>query len=400
MMLVSTDTLPKPPGAIETSDARRRSLVAASLAHALHDGYTDSIYAFLPVWQAQFGLSYATMAVLRALYYASMGGLQMPADHVLRAWSSRRALLMSTLLAALGLAIVALPWGAATLCMGLVVAGAGSSIQHPRASMLVADAYGRASRGPLGIYNFSGDLGKATLPALVALLLPVMAWPSVLWLMAALGVLVAMALARWIPRHPTGPGYTAEPRPAGSRHGFTVLMTIGALDTATRMGYLLFLPFLVHGKGGGSSTVGVALALLFAGGALGKAVCSWIGGRLGVTGSVMATEAATGVLIVATLFTPLSGTLLVLPLLGMVLNGTSSILYAMVPDFARGDTSRAFARFYTGVIVSGGLAPIVYGALADHSSRTIGIVAAAVTATVILPLVAMLRLDRSGAPLH
>jgi FSR family fosmidomycin resistance protein-like MFS transporter len=84
--------------------------------------------------------------------------------------------------------------------------------------------------------------------------------------------------------------------------------------------------------------------------------------------------------------------LAVLPLLGVVLNGTSSVLHGTVPDLApKGDTGRAFALFYTGVIGAGGLAPIAYGAIADHSSRTAGILAAALTAAAIIPLVLALR---------
>ena len=44
-----------------------------------------------------------------------------------------------------------------------------------------------------------------------------------------------------------------------------------------------------------------------------------------------------------------------------------------------------------GVIGSGGLAPIAYGAIADHTNRTVGIVAAALTAAVIIPLILALR---------
>jgi FSR family fosmidomycin resistance protein-like MFS transporter len=70
-----------------------------------------------------------------------------------------------------------------------------------------------------------------------------------------------------------------------------------------------------------------------------------------------------------------------------VLNGTSSVLYGTVPELApKGDTGRAFALFYTGVIGSGGLAPIAYGAIADHSSQTVGILAAAATAALIVPM--------------
>jgi MFS transporter, FSR family, fosmidomycin resistance protein len=374
------------------SPSKRRSLIAACLAHALHDGYTDGLYAFLPVWQTQFGLSYAGLAVVRALYYGTMGGLQVPGDKLVRALSPRAALVLSTAIAATGFMIMALPLGFAGLCGGLVLAGLGSSIQHPRGSLLVTDTYAPASRGALGIYNFSGDLGKAMLPAVAALLLPILAWRPVIGLMALLGFAVAFGLLALAPQ-------TISPLPRSNavvhgpaRSGFALLMTIGAFDTATRMGYLLFLPFLIHARGGTSPDVGLGLALLFVGGALGKATCNWLGAHLGVIGSVVATETATALLIVVTLSLPLLPMLLVLPLLGIVLNGTSSVLYGTVPELApNGDTGRAFALFYTGVIGTGGLAPIAYGVIADHSNQTIGVFAAAATAALIVPMVLGLR---------
>ncbi len=371
----------------------RHPLLGACLAHGLHDGYTDHPYALLPLWQTQFGLSYAGLAVLRALYYGTMSGLQVPGDRLIRSLGPRAALALSTFVAASGFLVMALPLGFPGLCLGLVLAGLGSSIQHPRASLLVTQTYGAASRGPLGIYNFAGDLGKATLPALVALLLPVLAWRSVVGLRAALGYGIGFVLLALVP---TRPAIAAMPRKASTQHkgasGFILLMTIGALDTATRMGYLLFLPFLITDRGGSSATIGLGLALLFIGGALGKATCSWLGQRLGVIGSVVATEAATALLIAATLALPLTPMLALLPLLGVVLNGTSSVLYGTVPELApKGATGRAFAWFYTGVSGAGGLAPIAYGAIADQSSQTIGILAAAATAALILPLVLALR---------
>jgi hypothetical protein len=62
------------------ASSKSRSLFAACLTHVLHDGYTDQLYALLPAWQAQFGLSYMGLAIVRALYYGTMGGLQVPAN--------------------------------------------------------------------------------------------------------------------------------------------------------------------------------------------------------------------------------------------------------------------------------------------------------------------------------
>jgi FSR family fosmidomycin resistance protein-like MFS transporter len=379
-------------GRITRWSPQRRNLAGACLAHLLHDGYTDQLYALLPVWQAEFGLTYAGLAVIRALYSGTMGGFQLPANRLTARLGPRAALALATFLAAAGFLVMALPFGLPGLCIGLVVAGIGSSIQHPRASVLVTQTYGAASRGPLSIYNFAGDLGKSTLPAIVALLLLVMSWRPVVGIMALLGLAIAFALLALIPRQPfVAP---AENTRAGGRdgRGFGLLLTIGIFDTATRMGYLLFLPFLLHAKGGGGSTVGLGLALLFIGGALGKACCGWLGQHLGVVWSVIATEALTALFMLATLGLPLTPMLAVLPLLGIVLNGTSSVLYGTVPELAKkGEAGRAFAIFYTGVLGAGGLAPIAYGAIADHWSRTIGIVAAALTAAAIIPMALALR---------
>src|SRR5580692_2955209 len=97
MLVTETVNFAKP-----SAPSKRRSLIAACLAHMLHDGYTDGLYAFLPVWQTQFGLSYAGLAVVRALYYGTMGGLQMPADRLLARLGPRAALALATFVAAAG----------------------------------------------------------------------------------------------------------------------------------------------------------------------------------------------------------------------------------------------------------------------------------------------------------
>lgn len=381
MFTVMTDVLSLPD--------RRASLRGACVGHALHDGYTDLLYALLPVWQAQFGLSYAGLAGLRALYYGTMSGLQVPGSRLTRAFGARAALAGCTLVAAAGFALMSLPLGMAGLCLGLLLAGLGSSIQHPRGSLVVTNAYGTAARGPLGIYNFAGDVGKAALPALVALLLPVLAWQSVTALMAGIGVLAALALVRLLPTGGEGAGgKTHAAGSGGDWGGFGLLMAVGGLDSAVRMGYLLFLPFLVQGRGGDSTVVGIALALLFIGGALGKAGCGWLGARLGVVRSVAATELLTALLILITLFVPLAALLALLPVLGMVLNGTSSVLYGTVPELApEGDTGRAFAYFYTAATGSGALAPMLFGAVADRLGQDAGVIAAGLSAVVVVPLV-------------
>ena len=84
------------------SSSKSRNLFGACLAHILHDGYTDQLYALLPAWQGQFGLSYMGLAIVRALYYGTMGGLQVPADRITSRFKPRSVLALSTFLAAAG----------------------------------------------------------------------------------------------------------------------------------------------------------------------------------------------------------------------------------------------------------------------------------------------------------
>ena len=111
-----------------------------------------------------------------------------------------------------------------------------------------------------------------------------------------------------------------------------MLLAIGVLDSAARMGFPLFLAFLLQAKGAPLTTVGLALSLVFIGGALGKAACGWLGARLGLLATVITTEAGTAAAILAVLALPLAPSLCLLPLLGVMLNGTSSVLYGTVPE--------------------------------------------------------------------
>jgi predicted MFS family arabinose efflux permease len=84
---------------------------------------------------------------------------------------------------------------------------------------------------------------------------------------------------------------------------------------------------------------------------------------------------------------PLAAVFVVLPVLGMMLNGTSSVLYGTVPELApRQHPERAFALFYTGTIGAGALAPVLFGVLGDAFGPVVATVATAATGSAILPL--------------
>jgi MFS family permease len=367
-------------------------LTLAGIAHALHDGYTDLIYVLLPVWQAEFALGYGMLAVVRGLYAGTMAALQLPAGLLAERFGARTILVAGTALAAIGFAIAGVAGGLVGLCIGLSLSGAGSSTQHPIASTAVAQAFGEEARGPLGTYNFTGDLGKAAFPPLAAMLLTMMSWRASLEVLAVIGLVVAVVIALMMPRI----DFKAQDEPEGAgevdRIGFWILFAMGVLDSAVRMALLTFLPFLLQAKGASLPVIGLALAAVFIGGAAGKFGCGLLGKRFGMLHTVILTEVSTAVLIMLVLATPLIGALVLMPVLGFMLNGTSSVLYGTVPELVpQKQTARAFALFYTGTIGSGALTPIIYGFAGDVIGAQWATVATAVTALAVCPLALMLQ---------
>jgi MFS family permease len=170
------------------------------------------------------------------------------------------------------------------------------------------------------------------------------------------------------------------------------------IDNATRAAFLTFLPFILTAKGASVQTIGLALAFVFAGGAAGKLVCTYIGNRLGIVGTVWLTESVTAAGMLAILPLPLEVALTVLPVIGVALNGTSSVLYGSVPELVVPEKrTRAFSIFYTGAIGSGALAPTVYGLLGDAAGMTTAVTIAAAILLITLPLTLALKPALAGS---
>jgi MFS transporter, FSR family, fosmidomycin resistance protein len=389
----------------ELSRDQRRAASVAAVAHALHDGYTDLIYIMLPLWQAEFGLDYAALGVLRGVFVGAMASLQIPAGLVSERLGVPLVLALGTALAGLGYCLAGASSGFAMLLGALFIGGLGASTQHPIASALVARAFaGPRSLKALGTYNFAGDIGKMTLPAAASLLFVVLPWRHALMLLGGFGVVAAAAVFVAMPRFAAG---TPEKKRDGNgarrspprAYGFPLLLSVGVIDSATRMAFLTFLPFVLTAKGASLPTIGGALTLVFAGGAAGKLVCAFIGASIGAVATVWLTETVTALGIVALLPLPLDAALFLLPVVGVALNGTSSVLYGSVPELVEpARRTRAFGIFYTGTIGAGAVSPALYGLLGDAVGVPSALVVVAAMVLLTLPITLLLRPALTTAP--
>jgi FSR family fosmidomycin resistance protein-like MFS transporter len=384
--------------------SRARAVLAAACSiHFVHDGFSDILYVLLPIWASEFRLTFAQVGIIRTAYSGGMAAFQIPAGLLAERWGERRLLAAGTAVTACGFIAAGMVGGFLSLLAVLLVAGLGSGVQHPLSSSLVAKAYETGPRrAALGTYNFSGDLGKVAVPAAVAFAALVVGWRTASAIYGVIGLAAAVAILGVLTRVTTDmPEAIVDERPNtplaaasgwGIRdlRGFQALTAIGMIDNATRTAFLTFLPFALIAKGSSVAGVGTALALLFAGGAVGKFACGLVAERLGVIRTVVLTEAATALGSLVLIPSPLPVSLAILPLMGVALNGTSSVLYGTVADLVTADRrSRAYGLYYTVTIMASALAPSVYGVIGDLAGvpATLVVVSALVLTTIPLCLV-------------
>ncbi len=380
----------------------RATLATASAAHVVHDGFSNLILLFLPVWAEELHLTLTQVGLLRAAYMGALGFLQLPAGLLGEKHGARTMLGIGTALVGIGYLALGFAGGFITLFIFLALAGFGSSAQHPLASTLVSRSHdGSSRRAALGFYNFAGDVGKVALPGLVGLALLAITWREAAFGCGLLGLASALAIFLAVGRlndrkEPAKHESQAADPPKGwgikDKTGFRALSAIAIIDNATRSCFFTFIPFLLTAKGASVQEVGLALSLVFGGGAFGKFILGMVAARIGVARSIIATEVATAIGIGIILALPLVPALVILPLVGVALNGTSTVLYGSVADLVEPERhSRAFGLFYTFVTGAGAVAPAIYGVVSDFTGVpvTLGIAAAVVLTT--LPLTRLLK---------
>jgi MFS family permease len=377
----------------------KRTLATCCATHTLHDGLSDASYVLLPLLAQTFGLSLSQVGLIRSAHRAAMATFQIPAGLVAERFGSRRLLALGTLVA--GGAFVALGNAAGfwMILGALFLAGVGSAVQHPLCSTIIAHAYpAEGRRAALGTYNFSGDVGKFAFGGILSLALVAgIAWQAtvvafgVVALLTAATVFLVVVDARPARER-------AAPRPASAgwgirdARGFGALCAIEVIDSSTRTGFLTFIAFLLIAKGLPEGWAAAAVPLVLVGGMAGKLACGLLAERLGIVRMIVVTELATGAGILASLALPAAAAFLLLPLLGVVLQGTSSVLYATIGELVEEDRlPRAFGLFYTIGSVCGIAAPLGFGLVGDRFGVATAIAAIGVAILLTVPLAGLLK---------
>jgi MFS transporter, FSR family, fosmidomycin resistance protein len=383
----------------------KRTLKTCCGAHVVHDGLSDVSYVLLPLLAQTFGLSLTQVGVIRTAHRAAMAAFQIPAGLIAERFGERNLLALGTLIS--GLAFIALGFasGYVMILVALFFAGMGSAVQHPLASTIISHAYpGEGRRTALGTYNFAGDVGKFIFGGIVSLcVLAGISWQAPVVGFGVAGIAAALVILMFVTNTHTHTAEQPKPKIHGwgirNKPAFAALCVVDMVDSMTRTGFLTFIAFLLIAKGVPEGWAALAVPLVLVGGMAGKYLCGVLAERLGVIRTIVITEAATGVGILTTLALPGMATFILLPLVGVVLQGTSSVIYGTIGDLVEQDKlPRAFAMVYTVGAVCGLASPIIYGLLGDAIGIEKTIFISGIVVLLTLPLALVLRAAIARAP--
>jgi MFS family permease len=389
---------------IPTQRRRKLTLATCSAFHGIQDGLSAALYVILPTLAAAFGLSYAQVGVIRAVKNTAMALFELPSGMLSERLGERALLVFGLLCAGCGYLALSVSPGVAAVALSLFIVGFGSAFQHALSSSIISKTFqGSGARTALGAYNSAGDVGKLAFTAFYSLAMGMgIAWQGVVAGFGMIGVAGAVFLFFVLRRLGVGGRPTADARAEtaagdggwGIRdgRGFTALAVIVFLDIGVQSGFLTFLAFLMLEKQVPAGLAAFAVVLTLAGGIFGKVGCGFLADRIGIRRSLVLAECLTAVGIVAILLSPTLVAYLLLPVLGLVLQGSSSITYGTVSEFVSAERrSRGFAVIYSVASAASIAGPIAFGVIGDSFGLAAAMLSMAVIVLLPLPLSGLLR---------
>ena len=369
----------------------------------MHDGLSSSVYVLLPILAQHFSLGFSQIGLIRAVYTGAMWLLEIPAGILSGRFGERRLLVLGIIGSGIGFFAVSFTDGYYGVLLALFVAGCGAAFQHSLCSSLISQSFGEPERRiALGSYNASGDIGKLTFTLVSSLLLGIgVGWQTITLGYGVLAVTVALTI--WILLGAKSAGILSAIKLkeiAGSngwgikdRLGFTNLAAIVFLVSLIQDGFLVFITFVMIEKQVSTGLVAFAVAATLSGGICGKFAGGLLAARIGVIRSIVLFELLTAIGIMLVFYAPGNIPFFLLPLVGVFLQGSSSITYGTVSNLVHtNQQSRGFSIIYTIANSASFVGPAIFGLIIDSLGFKVMMTIMATLVLVTLPLCYLLKL--------
>ncbi|MBR0679399.1 MFS transporter [Roseomonas eburnea] len=163
--------------------------------HFLSHFYMLCLPPLFLFWREEFGASFAELGLAVALMSGTTALLQTPVGFWVDRHGARPFLVGGTLLMALAVSAMAAAPGIWAIWALAVLSGVGNSVIHPADYAILAGSIDKSRMGrAFALHTFTGNLGFALAPPVIALLAAAMGWRPALLLVGLLGVPVVAAI--------------------------------------------------------------------------------------------------------------------------------------------------------------------------------------------------------------
>ncbi len=359
------------------SRANRVNLLIGT-GHFLSHFYMLVLPPLFLVWQREFGVSYAELGMTVALMSGITAVLQTPIGFLVDRHGARPFLVGGTLIMSLSMCAMGLATEFWQILVLAAISGLGNSVIHPADYAILSGSVPKERMGrAFALHTFSGNLGFAAGPPVIALLMTVMGWRSALLMLGGLGVpvvatilLQSRILADQV-RGPADPGAGLSGRALLLTRPMLLFFGFYLLGSMAGAGVQAWLVTVLHDvKGLDIAIASSALTGYMVGNTGGVLVGGWFADRaqrLATITVVLTVASATLTLLVGLLSLDAIMTCVALFFAGLALGASRTPRDVMVKDAAPpGQIGKVFGFVSAGLPLGSAITPVPFGFLIDH----------------------------------
>jgi predicted MFS family arabinose efflux permease len=360
--------------------------------HFLSHFYSLCLPPLFLAWQSAFNVSFAELGLAVALMAGASAVLQTPVGFLVDRHGARRFLIGGALLMSLCITAMGFATSFWQILLLAPLSGMGNSVFHPCDYAILSGSVDKDRMGrAFALHTFSGNLGFAAAPPIMALLAMTMGWRASLIMVGLLGVPVAISIvlqsailkdqARYEPEH-TGPMLSGrELLMTRTMLLFFAFFLLGSMAGAGVQSWLITVLHTVKGM-----TLELASSTLtgyMAGSTVGVLVGGWFADtyKRHVLGFAVVLTIASAVLTVAVGWLPMSGFTVIATMFasGVALGASRTPRDVMLKDAAPpGQIGKVFGFVSAGLPLGSALTPVPFGFLIDRGHPELILVLVAV----------------------
>lgn len=365
------------------TDLKVLSLV--STGHFISHFYQFTLPALFIFLNQDLGFSYTLLGILLSARYTATGVAQIPAGFLVDRFGAKAMLIGGMLVTVTGYSLMAAVSDYWLILLMAILGGVGDSVFHPADYSILNGSVSKERIGrAYSIHTFTGQIGFAAAPAVVAYLATEYGWRTAVTVCAVIGyVIVALVVSQWSSLRDDALAPKARKREA--QGGDTLKDHLKLLSSRPVM--MLFLFFAMSTLAGnavsgfsipalngihGTSAVdaGLAVTAFMAAGSLSVLAGGWVADHIKRQNyfAALGYSISTLAIVLVAIF-PMNYIGLVLLFgfagfwQGIIRPARDMMVREVTPE---GSTGKVFGFIFTGQNLGGAIAPLILGAMMDR----------------------------------